>query len=65
MWTPGGQWGGLNPGSPAWHVGYLLSLCAMAATAAFLRDARSPRRVLLLGAACTGLAVLTGLEQLP
>ncbi len=55
----------LNPGSPAWHSAYLLALCAMAARGAFLREAARPRRVLAVCAACTAVAVVTGVLQLP
>jgi len=65
VYEPGPQWTSLNPGSPAWHSAYLLALCAMAATGAFLREAARPRRVLALGAACTAVAVVTGVLQLP
>ena len=65
VWVEGDGWGGFHPGSPGWHVGYLLALCAMAATGAFLTSARSTARVLLVGAGFTALAGLTGLAQLP
>ena len=65
IWAPGGVWIGLNPGSDAWHVGYLAALCAMAATGAFLAEARRPWRVLLVGAGFTVLAVGAGWAQLP
>ena len=62
---PGSGWIGLHPGSPAWHDAYLLSLCAMAAAGAFLREARRRWLVLLAGGAATASAVVTGLLQLP
>lgn len=65
VYAPGPEWTSLHPGSPGWHSAYLLALCAMAATGAFLREAADRRRVLLVGAGCTVLAVLTGLAQLP
>ncbi|HWH30453.1 MAG TPA: hypothetical protein VNU26_16135 [Mycobacteriales bacterium] len=50
-------------GSPAWHLLYLLTLCALAATAAMLRDAAGRTRVVLLrvGGACAVVAVLAAL----
>jgi hypothetical protein len=65
VYEPGPQWTSLNPGSAAWHSAYLLALCAMAATGAFLRDTARPRRVLVVGAACTAVAVVTGVLQVP
>jgi hypothetical protein len=65
VWTEEGAWAGLHPGSAPWHAGYLLSLCAMAATGAFLREARNRSRVLYVGGAFTAAAVVTGLLQLP
>ena len=64
-WAPHRDWVGMEPGSPAWHVAYLASLCAMAATGAFLRESRRPWRVLALGAVLTAVAVVTGWLQLP
>lgn len=64
---PGGStaWWGIQPGSAPWHVAYLASLCGMAASGAFLREARRTWLVLLVGAACTACAVGTGIAQLP
>lgn len=62
---PGQGWTGMNPGSPAWHVAYLASLCTMAGAGAFLRVARRTWLVLLVGGAATACAVVTGLLQLP
>lgn len=62
---PTSAWWGIQAGSAAWHVAYLLSLCAMAASGAFLREARRRWLVLAVGASCTAAAVLTGLQQLP
>jgi hypothetical protein len=65
-WVSGEHaWAGFHPGSPAWHVAYLASLCAMAATGAFLREARDRFRVLCVGGLCTTAAVVTGILQLP
>jgi hypothetical protein len=65
VYAPGPQWTSLNPGSPVWHSAYLLALCAMAASGAFLREAARPRRVVAVGAACTAVAVVTAVLQLP
>ena len=65
VWGETGQWHGVYPGSAFWHDVYLLCLCAMAATGAFLREARSTWRVLWIGAGCTAAAVAASLLQLP
>lgn len=65
VWGDGREWHGLYPGSPFWHDVYLLCLCAMAATGAFLREARSTWRVLWVGAGFTAAAVAASLLQLP
>jgi hypothetical protein len=66
-WTPPLPDGSpqLIGGSPAWHVGYLLALCGLAATGALLRTA--PRRLPLLavGAALAVAAAITGYLQVP
>ncbi len=59
------SWGSMDPGSPGWHDAYLLGLCAMAATGAFLREAARPWRVLALGALLTALTALSAFLQLP
>jgi hypothetical protein len=65
VYTPQPGWAGLYPGSPGWHDAYLLGLCAMAATGAFLREAARPWRVLTLGALLTALTAVPGYLQLP
>lgn len=62
---PSSAWWGIQPGSAAWHVAYLVSLCGMAAAGTFLREARRTWLVLLVGALCSAAAVATGLQQLP
>lgn len=67
-WDESGRssvWAGLTPGSPGWHVAYLLGLCAMAATGALLPGAASKRRVLAAGAALTVLTAGFAIAQLP
>ena len=59
------QWGGINAGSPAWHVVYLLGLCGMAAAAAWVRFADRRTPAVVLGIASVAVAVLGGIGQLP
>lgn len=59
------QWAGLVAGSPALHVGYLLSLCGMAAAAAWVRVAHRRTAPVVLGLTALAAAVLTGVGQLP
>ena len=61
----GTAWAGFIGGSPAWHVAYLLALCGMAASGAFLRGVGATRAALVAGGLFTLAAVLTGLAQLP
>jgi hypothetical protein len=65
VYSPNPGWHGLYPGSPGWHDAYLLGLCAMAATGAFLREAAKPRRVLALGTLLTALTAVPAYLQLP
>jgi hypothetical protein len=61
----GRVWGGLAPGSPAWHVVYLLGLCGLAACAALLRVAHRRTPVLLASVVSLAVAVAGGIGQLP
>jgi hypothetical protein len=61
----GRVWGGLAPGSPAWHVAYLLGLCGLAACAALLRVAHRRTPVLLASVTSLAVAVVGGIGQLP
>lgn len=61
----GRVWGGFAPGSPAWHVAYLLGLCGLAACAALLRVAHRRTPVLLAAVAALALAVAGAVWQLP
>jgi len=61
----GRVWGGLAPGSPGWHVTYLLGLCGLAACAALLRVAPRRTPVLLASVAALALAVAGAVWQLP
>jgi hypothetical protein len=65
VYTPDQSWAGLYAGSPGWHDAYLLGLCAMATTGAFLREAARPWRVLALGALLTALTAVPAYLQLP
>lgn len=69
LWPVWGEaddvWHGMNPGSPAWHVAYLCSLCAMAAAGAFLAETRRRWIPLSVGALATTAAAVTGMLQLP
>jgi hypothetical protein len=58
-------WAGTYPGSPAWHVVYLVGLCGMAAAAALLRVVERRTPVIVGGAVAVGIAVLGGIGQLP
>lgn len=65
LWSDSGAgWAGFMPGSPAWHVGYLLGLSAMAATGALLPGARSRPAVLAVGAALTAVTGVLASVQL-
>jgi hypothetical protein len=61
----GRVWGGLAPGSPAWHVVYLLGLCGLAACAALLRVAHRRTPLLLASVVSLAVAVAGGIGQLP
>jgi hypothetical protein len=64
--SPDGRiWGGLAPGSPAWHVAYLLGLCGLAACAALLRVAHRRTPVILAAVASLTVTVAGGIGQLP
>lgn len=64
VWTDG-DWAGLYTGSPGWHVGYLVALCALAGAGCFLREDVARWRVLGAGGAAAALAVVAGVAQLP
>jgi hypothetical protein len=61
----GRVWGGLAPGSPGWHVVYLLGLCGLAACAALLRVAHRRMPVLAASVGCLALTVAGAVWQLP
>jgi hypothetical protein len=59
------QWAGLLPGSAAWHLGYLVSLCALAVAAGWVRVADRRTPPVVLGLVALAAAVLTGTLQWP
>lgn len=64
--SPDGRvWGGLAPGSPGWHVVYLLGLCGLAACAALLRVAPRRTPVVVVAVALLAATVAGGIRQLP
>lgn len=63
--TSGSVWAGTFPGSPGWHVVYLLGLTGMAATAALLRVADRRTTLVVAGFTTLAVAVVGGVGQLP
>jgi hypothetical protein len=59
------RWAGLIPGSPAWHVLYLIGLCGLAAAAALLRVTERRTSVVLLGISSVVATVVGAIGQLP
>jgi hypothetical protein len=59
------EWAGVYDGSPMWHVGYLLSLSALALAAAWVRVADRRTPPVVLGVAALVAVMATGLAQLP
>ncbi len=68
-WGDGGGalWVGFQPGSPAWHLVYVVGLCGLAATAALVRVTPASRRspVLVGGLAALAVTVAGAVLQLP
>jgi hypothetical protein len=58
-------WAGVIPGSPAWHVVYLLGLSGMAAAAALARNAERRAPYVAAGLVSLFVAVAGGIGQLP
>ena len=58
-------WAGVLPGSPALHLGYLVSLCALAFAASWVRVADRRTPAVVLGLAAVVAAAVLGLAQLP
>lgn len=59
------RWAGLIPGSPAWHVLYLIGLCGLAAAAALLRVTERRTSFVLLGISSVAATVVGAIGQLP
>jgi hypothetical protein len=59
------DWAGLYAGSPMLHVAYLVSLCGMAAAAAWVRVADRRTAPVALGVVSLVAAVVAGIGQLP
>lgn len=55
----------MTPGSPSWHLVYLVALCGLAACGALLRDARRWWLPLTAGGALGALVLVAGATQLP
>jgi hypothetical protein len=58
-------WMGVVPGSPAWHLVYIASLCLMAACGALATQPQWRRTTIGIGAAATALTIIAALAQLP
>lgn len=61
----GSVWVGWHPGSPAWHILYMVGLCGMAAAGALVRVAERRGPVVVLGLSAVALTVAGGILQLP
>jgi hypothetical protein len=59
------SWAGLFPGSPAWHVVYLLGLCGMAFATSWVRVAARRSVPVVVGLSSLAIAVAAGLLQMP
>lgn len=59
------NWAGVMDGSPALHVVYLLALCGMAASAAWVRVADRRTAPVATGLVSLAVAVTAGIGQLP
>ncbi len=59
------RWAGVIPGSPGWHLAYLVALCALAFSAAWLRVAARRTPVVVLGLLSLSAVVGAGLLQMP
>jgi hypothetical protein len=64
-WTDTSAIPAMNPGSPSWHLVYLVALCGLAASGALLRDARRRWIPFASGATCGALVIIAGTLQLP
>jgi hypothetical protein len=64
-WTDTNAIPAMVPGSPSWHLVYLVALCGLAASGALLRDARRPWVPFASGATLGALVIIAGTLQLP
>jgi hypothetical protein len=64
-WTDTSAIPAMNPGSPSWHLVYLVALCGLAASGALLRDARRLWVPFTCGGAFGSLVIVAGTLQLP
>jgi hypothetical protein len=64
VWTDTEAIPAMHPGSPGWHLVYLVALVALAACGALLRDARRRWLPVVGGGICAAVAVLAGALQL-
>lgn len=64
-WGPfdGTIWVGYFPGSPAWHLVYVVGLCGMAAAGALFRVAERRRPVVVMGLCAVAVTVAGGILQ--
>lgn len=58
-------WMGVVPGSPAWHLVYIASLCFMAACGALATHPQWRRTTISIGAVAIALTITAALAQLP
>lgn len=65
IWTKTDAIPALHPGSPSWHLLYLVALCGLAAAGAVLRDVRRRWVAVSVGAALAMVALVAGTAQLP
>ncbi len=64
VWTSTDAIPAMNPGSPGWHLVYLVALVGLAACGALLRDVNRRWLPILGGGICAAVAVLAGALQL-
>jgi hypothetical protein len=64
-WTDTSAIPAMNPGSPSWHLVYLVALCGLAASGALLRDARRAWVPFACGGVFGSLVIVAGVLQLP
>lgn len=64
-WTDTAAVPAMRPGSPGWHLIYLVGLVGLAASGALLRDARRRRLPFASGAVFASVVLVAGWAQLP